>query len=275
MISVVDHGYFDVLGIERVEGRVFDRTDVADGPRVAVANEALARELWPDGSAIGKTMRDRPDAPMTTIVGVVRDVRHSTLTRPAQPKLYVAASQDRRSATQWVIRTERDPSGIVEDVRQAVSAVSPSTPVRTVGVLQDRISDSVAVPRFRTAFVLGLAVLATALALLGVYGVVSFVVSQRSKELAVRMAIGARPSEVVARTIRGGLQLAFFGVLIGSLIAWRVSALLEEFLYDVEPVSLSAYAAVGVTIALVAVLASWLPARRAARVDPVTVLNAD
>jgi putative ABC transport system permease protein len=164
---------------------------------------------------------------------------------------------------------------VIDQARRAVAAVAPSTPVRDVQILDDRIARSVAVPRFRTVFVVGLALMATVLALLGVYGVMAFAVSQRTRELAVRMAIGAHPRDVVAGTLTGGARLALAGVVLGGVIAWGASRVLEQFVYEVDVTSPWTYLAVAALVSVVAVAASWLPARRASRVDPVTVLNAE
>jgi putative ABC transport system permease protein len=275
MISVIGDDYFDVMGITLLEGRAFDATDVDGGPLVGVVNQALADRYWPGGSALGRFLRADEDDPPTTIVGVARNVRHQGLHEPAEPKLYVPATQNRRSSDQWVLRTQGDPSAIVELARAAVHAVSPSTAVRDLDVLEERIAGSVAVPRFRTYFVLGLAGMATILALLGVYGVVSFAVSQRTRELAVRMAIGAHPREVIAGTLSRGFRLSVGGILLGGVIAWQGSRLVEEFLFEVEAVEPLAYATVAVVVGAVSVLASFLPARRASRVDPVSVLKSE
>jgi predicted permease len=275
MISVVGDDYFDVLGITLLEGRALEATDVEGAPLVGVVNQALADRYWPGESALGKYLRDDQDDPPTTIVGVARNVRHQALHEPAAPKLYVPAAQNRRGSDSWVLRTQGDPAAVAELARAAVREVSPSTAVRDLDVLEERIAGSVAVPRFRTYFVLGLAGMATILALLGVYGVVSFAVSQRRRELAVRMAIGAHPRDVVAGTLSRGFRLAAGGIGLGLLIAWQGSRLLEEFLFEVEAVEPLAYAAVAVLVGTVSVLASFFPARRASRVDPVSVLNTE
>jgi putative ABC transport system permease protein len=275
MISVVGDGYFDVMEITLIEGRVFDATDVTDGPLVGVVNQALADRYWPGESALGKYLRDERDGPPTTVVGVTANVRHQGLHEPAEPKLYVPAAQSRREPDYWVLRTQGDPAPALELARAAVREVSPSTAVRDLDILEERIAGSVAVPRFRTGFVLGLAGMATILALLGVYGVVSFAVSQRVRELAVRMAIGAHPREVVAGTLARGFRLSVGGVVLGLLIAWQGGRLIEEFLFEVDAVEPVAYAVVAGLVAGVSLLASFLPARRASRVDPVSVLNSE
>ena len=275
MISVIGDDYLDVMGIALLEGRTFDGTEVRDGPPVAVANRALIERYWPGESGLGKELRADEDAPPTAIIGVAADVRGQSLAEDGEPRLYVSARQNHRWGGQWVIRAEGDPAAVIELARAAVAEVSPSTPVRDIEILEERIARSVAVPRFRTFFVVGLAVLATVLALLGVYGVVTFAVSQRTRELAVRMAIGAHPREVVRGTLGRGFRLSVGGVAVGLLIAWQGGRLLEEFLFEVEPVDPLVYGLVAVLVGVVSVLASYVPARRASRVDPVSVLNAE
>jgi predicted permease len=275
MISVVGDDYFDVMGIALLEGRALETTDVEGAPLVGVVNQALADRYWPGESALGHSLRAEQDDPPTTIVGVARNVRHQALHEPAEPKLYVPAAQNAWGSDYWVLRTQGDPAAIGELARAVVREVSSSTAVRDLEVLEERIAGSVAVPRFRTYFVLGLAGMATILALLGVYGVVSFAVSQRRRELAVRMAIGALPREVIAATLSRGFRLSVGGIALGLLIAWQGSRLVEEFLFEVDAVEPLAYAAVAVLVGAVSVLASFLPARRASRVDPVSVLNTE
>ncbi len=277
LISLVDPDYFSVMQIDLIEGRLFDGTEQAKDERIGVANQALIDRFWPGESGIGKEMRADEDDPPTRIVGVTADVRHRQLHEEVQPKLYVPVVQNHRSANQWLLRVQGDPAAVVELARQAVATTSGSTPVRNIDVLEERISASVAVPRFRTLFVVGLAVIATVLALLGVYGVVTHAVSQRVRELAVRMAIGAHPRDVVAGTIAGGLKLAGAGIALGMLIAWRIASLdvIDDFLFEVEAVDPLTYGGVALAVGMVGVAASWLPARRASRVDPVSVLNAE
>ncbi len=313
MISVVDENYFELMGIDLVEGRGFDGSETADGPTVGVVNQAFVEEVLGGAPAVGQWIRarsreewaasrgesnganaggadangadgaDRRSAaaatgdppPETTVIGVARNVRHQGLHMPAEPKLYVTVPQSRRTANQWLLRVQGDPRSVMDLARQAVRDVSPTTPVRRVELVEERIASSVAVPRFRTLFVVGLALMATVLALLGVYGVVTFAVSQRTRELAVRMAVGAHPREVVAGTLSDGLRLAAVGVALGVGIALWANRAVEQFLYEVDPADPAVYAAVAVLVGAVATAASWLPARRASRVDPVSVLKAE
>lgn len=275
MISVVDHNYFDVMRIRVIEGRPLSRSDVRDSPLVGVVNSTLARQYWPGESALGKYLRADEDAPPTMIVGITGDVRHQGLDIPAAPKLYVPSAQNHREPSYWLLRVQGDPAAAMDLAKQALAQVSPSTPIRNIQLLDERISRDMAVTRFRTAFVVSLAILATILALLGVYGVVMFAVSQRTRELAVRMAIGAHPRDVVAGTMVRGGKVCLAGVVVGGFIAWQVTQLLDEFLFEISPSNPLTYIAAAVLIGGVSVVASYLPARRASRVDPMTVLKAE
>ena len=276
MISVVGEDYFDVMGIALLAGRPLTRADASDAPLVGIVNQELADRYWPGESPIGKQLRSDRTADPTTVVGLANNVRHQGLQADPEPKLYVPVEQNRRAANHWVIRVDRgEPSSVIELARAAVTAVSPSTPVRDFQILEERIASSVSVPRFRTLFVIGLAGMATILALLGVYGVVAFAVSQRTRELAVRMAIGAHPRDVVTDTLRRGARLSVLGMAVGLVIAWQSTRLLDEFLFDVDATSPFVYLMVGTLVGAVSLAASWVPARRASRVDPVTVLNSE
>lgn len=275
VISIVLENYFDIMEIPVLQGRPLEGTDVEGAPRVGVINEAMAERIWPGESPLGKRLRDDTDEPWVTVVGVVGNVRHQGLGVPVEAKLYLPAWQNRRYPSRWVLRARGDMSAVISLARQAVSRVSPATPVRSTRVLEDRIAESVAVPRFRTLFVAGLALLAGALALLGVFGVVALTVAQSTREIGVRMALGARAGEVVRRVVGTGVRLAGAGVVIGLVIALPSARVVRDFLFEVEPTDPLVYAGIGVGLLLITCVASWLPARRAAAVDPVTVLNSE
>jgi len=275
LISVVLPDYLQVMRIPLLEGRGLLESDRADAPAVAVVNQAFARRYFPGGSPVGHRVRDDEDTPWVTVVGVAADVRHQGLHLPAEPTIYLPSAQNGRAVTQWLLRVRGDLQGAVELARNAVHTVSASTPVARVQILDEEISRSVAVPRFRMLFVVGLSGMATLLALLGIYGVVAFAVSQRTRELAVRVALGARSAQLLRGTLGEGLFVSVVGVVLGSAVAWPATRLVSEFLFDVEVTSLGTWIAVAVVVTSVALLASWLPARRAARVDPVTVLSSE
>lgn len=272
--SITLSDYLQVMGIPLVEGRGLEEGDGEDGRQVVVVNETLADAFWPGESAIGRRIGDVDSDEWRTVVGVAGDVRHQSLREPPQPKIYLPAAQTGRILEQWVVRAD-DPAQAVARIRAIVTELSPTTPVGRELILSEHIARSVALPRFRTLFVLGLAGLATVLALLGVYGVVAFSVSQRTREVALRMALGARRSEVVGSTLGSGLKLCGGGLLIGLGMAVASSRVLEGFLYDLPTVDPATYGIVALVVALVGLAAGYVPARRAARVDPMTVLKSE
>jgi putative ABC transport system permease protein len=273
--SEVLDNYFDVMRIPIVQGRSFRPTDVADAPPVAIVNEAMAHELWPGASPLGKRVRHDEDDPWMTVVGVARDVRHMRLDTPVEPKLYLPAPQSSQTATSWVVRAQGNLPGVVQRVRDAVAEVSPDTPVWRVQILQERIASSVAVPRFRAGFVVGLAGMAAVLALLGVYGVTSFAVSQRTREIGVRIALGSEPDAVVRRIVLQALRLTGVGLALGLAVAIPASRLVTRFLYEIQPHDPATFAVTASLVGGISVLAAFVPARRAAAVDPVVVLKAE
>jgi predicted permease len=279
IVSVGLENYLDLMEIPVLDGRDFTPTDTRDAPPVGIVNEAMAQVLWPGTDALGKRVRSDDDAPWVEIVGVARNVPHQGLMIDAEPKLYLPAEQSARPMNRWVLRIRGDVGATIDLARSAVAAQSPTTPVRSVQILEETISASAAVPRFRTFFVVGLSAAAAALALLGVYGVVSFAVAQRRKEIGVRMALGADAGGVVRGVVGSGLRLAAAGVTAGLLIAWLIAWLaagwLEAFLFGVGATDVTIYVSIGLGVTAVSGLAAYLPARRAATVDPVSALNSE
>ncbi len=266
--------YMDVLGIAVVAGRGLSPQDTKDSPLVVVVNNTMARRYWPDATAIGKRLRITNETEAREIVGVATDVRQE-LETGVEPTVHIPASQAGRSTNQWVLRVQGDMASALQQGRAAVAALSPATPVRVVRVLDDVIADSVAAPRFRTLLIVGLAALSALLALLGVYGALAFSVSQRTKEIGIRMALGARAHSVVMDVVGSGLKLTLAGVALGLLLARTGSDLLRSFLFEVAPSDPLIYLAVVVGVVAVGCAAAYLPARQAATVDPVSVLNQD
>lgn len=275
IISVGLENFHDVLEIPLVAGRTFQPADTRDAPPVAIVNETMARELWPGERALGKQLRSDDEAPWIEVVGVVADVKHRRLDEEVEPKLYIPASQSGRAVFQWALRTRGDLQTMIDAAREAVGALSRTTPVRDLTILEDNIARTVAVPRFRTIFVVGLAGLAAAFALLGVFGALMFSVSQRTREIGVRMSLGARSGTVVRHVVGSGLRLTGLGILFGLIISWRLADLVGEFLFELTPLDPATYATVALSVLAVSAAASYVPARKAARVDPVRVLNSD
>ena len=273
ILSIGQDNYFDVMGVPIVAGRGFKPGDTRNAPRIAVVNQTLARRCWPDGNAIGQRFRtgDDPKA-WVEVVGIAGDIRHKELAAPIEPTVHLPATQAEREINEWVLRFRGNPAQVLQRAREVVAGVSPLPVSRTL-ILEDAIGLSVAIPRFRTYFIVGLAGLAAVLALLGMYGVLAFSVAQRTREIGVRMALGAQAGEVVRAVIGSGMKLALVGAGIGLAVAWSGAGLLSAFLFDVAPRHVATYAGAVAGVLVISYVAAYLPARRAAGVNPVSALK--
>jgi putative ABC transport system permease protein len=277
LVTAGQENYFDVLGIPILAGRGFGPSDNRESPPVAIVNETMARRYWPDSDAVGRRLKTFDDDSFwVEIVGIAADVRHEGLSTPAEPTVFLPAAQSKRDTNEWILRVRRgDTSAVIQQARAVVASVSPTTPVSRTLILEETIARSVAVPRFRTFFIVGLAGLAAILALLGVYGVLAFAVGQRTKEIGIRMALGARAHNVLTNIVGAGLKLALAGIAAGLLVAWSASGVIRSFLFEVTPNDPGTYFVVVAGLLAVTCLAAYLPARRAAAVNPAKVLNGD
>jgi putative ABC transport system permease protein len=271
----VGAGFLETLRIPLLEGRDFDAADKADGPPVSIVNRTMARRLWPNGSVIGRTFQLGCDHPRTLqVVGVARDAKIRSMNEVPQPHVYLPFSQAYEGGIVFlVVETAGDPGSLMERVRQTLVSANPD--FRTYGV--QRLSDSLDASFWQTRFelwILGiLGALALALAAVGMYGVLAYHVTARTREIGIRVAMGARPSDVVRLVIGQGVRVTLAGIAIGLALSTLLSRLLANLLEGVSPAdALTWSAAAGVWIA-VALLACWLPARRAARVEPVIALR--
>lgn len=276
LLTVVLDNYFDVLGIPVLRGRGFGPDDSSEAPPVAMVSQDLARRYWGDEGAVGQRLRTYGDSTTSIrIVGVVSDVRHEGLSAAVAPTVYLPASQSGRDTNEVILRVQGSLGDAFRSAGAAVAALSPGTPVRRQLVLEQTIADSVAIPRFRTALVLSLAILAAALALLGVYGVVSHSVAQSRRAIGVRMALGAHAGAEVRRVLRGGLRLGVAGVLLGLVMALSLADVLGAFVFGIESTDPVTYLGVGLGVLVVCSFATWVPAQRAAAVEPVSVLKSE
>jgi putative ABC transport system permease protein len=271
----VGAGFLPTLRIPLIEGRDFDAADKADAPPVAIVNQTMARRLWTDGPFIGRTFQFGCDHPRTLqVVGLARDAKIRSMNEVTQPHVYLPFSQAYQGGIVFlVVETAGDPGSLMERVRQTLVSADPD--FRTYGV--QRLSDSLDASFWQARFelwILGiLGALALVLAAVGMYGVLAYHVTARTHEIGIRVAMGARPPDVVRLVIGQGLRVTLAGIAIGLVLATLMSRLLANLLEGVSPTdALTWSAAVGVWIA-VALLACWLPARRAARVEPVIALR--
>jgi putative ABC transport system permease protein len=277
VMTIVAPGSFAALGIPLRSGRDFNDGDTADRPLVAVVNEALVRTSLAGRDPIGATIHclfDRSD-PMT-IVGIVGDVRQRNPALPPQPECYMPYRQHSyNSATlNIVIRTTGDPSALVETVRRASAEVSPDVPLAFT-TMEERVARSVEDPTFRTLLFLTFAAFAVCLAVAGVYGVMAYAVQQRSREIGLRIALGASRTAVLRLILGQGLVLAGAGLFIGLAGAVASARVLRTVLFEVQPIDVQVYLGVALLLTVVALAAGYLPARRASVLDPAQVLKAE
>lgn len=276
---VVTPGYFETMGIRLRRGRLLEDTDRLESP-VVVINEALARRYYPDEDPIGKAIYlGAPDNrlfPQGTIVGVVSDTRDAGLGSDPLPTVYVPlAVMPRWPGMNYVVRSTGNPLSVAAAARAVIRDLDPSLPVRDLQSMEDVLATSVAPARWSSALLVTFAGLALVLAVLGVFGVLSFVVSQRTRELGIRIALGATPAQVRWLVVARGLGLTGLGLVMGGAGAVWLTRFMGSLLYGVTATDRLTYGAVALVLLSAAGLASYLPARRATRVDPILALRAE
>ncbi len=269
-------GFFKTLGARLVQGRDFNQFDTAEAPRVAILNETMARRFWPNQNPIGKRFK-YGDAdsrgPWREIVGVVADIRRSGIDRDVRPSTFLPHAQVAQSFMTVAIRTESDPLTIWDRVRATVWSLDPTLPLFDVSTANRQIAESLAGRRFNLALLAGFAALALLLAAIGLYGVISYAVTRKTHDIGVRMALGANRWDVLSVFLREGLLLGGLGVLLGLVGARLLTGLMAGLLFGISPYDPTTFAALGAALLLVALLASYLPARRATRIDPLKALR--
>jgi predicted permease len=264
--------YFRAMGIPLLRGRFFSTHEVATDARVAIINSAAAREFFPDEDPLGRRIGLQNDT--WEIVGIVGDVRMRGLTRSVAPVLYrpQAPGQSWRSAS-LVVRTGSAPLSLVESVRQAIQEIDPAQPIANVRTLDEVVNASVAERRLTVVLLGSFAAVALLLAAIGLYGVIAYVVTQRTREFGIRFALGARRRDVLQLVLSQGMKLVVIGLVLGVAGAFSLTHLLTKLLYEIKPSDPLTFAGVSALLLFVALLASWLPARRATKVDPMEALR--
>jgi putative ABC transport system permease protein len=275
--TIISPGYFSAVGTPLLHGRDFLDTDTAESMPVAILNVAMERKYWPGKSAIGKQVGPGSTRfPLLTIVGVVPDVKHISIREETAPEMYVLYTQKPWPSMlnmRVALRTKTDPAAVTESVREAIHSLDPDLPLAKVATLTTLVDDSVSQPRF-SMFLLGsFGVLAVLLASIGMYGVISYSVMQRTQEIGIRMALGAERRNVFGMVLVQGARLAGLGILIGLVAALGVTRTMASFLYGVRSTDPLTFAAVSLLLVGIALLACYLPARRATRVDPMVALR--
>lgn len=269
------HHYFQAMGIPVRRGRGFDQNDGPTAPPVAVINETLARKLFPDQDPIGRHVRTgpNPNAPWITIIGVIGDIKHGGLEEETQPELYISYLQGAPVAPFIVVRTTGDPALLAETVRAEVTQIDRTIPIYDMRTMAALRSDAVSMRRFIVLIVGAFGALALGLAAIGVYGVMSLIVSERTREVGVRLALGAQPRELLRMIVAQAAKLAGAGIAIGVAAAAMITPLLDSQLYGVRASDPATFVVVPALLLAVAALAALVPARKAMRIDPVTALR--
>jgi putative ABC transport system permease protein len=267
-------GYFETMGIDVVAGRTIDAIDGTDGSRVAIINETVVRRYFPDRDPIGQVI-DMPMAGSTRVIGVVSDIRHDGLGVAANPEMFVPFAQLPLSAMHLVAYAPGGTSDVVTAIRREILAVDPQQPITRVNLMSDLVSDSVAPSRFNMALLLGLALCAVLLSIVGVFGVVSYSVSMRTRELGVRLAIGAGAGEAVRLVLVQAGRVVLLGAVAGVLASLALVPAIEALLYGVEPLDPRTFVVAPIGLLVVAMAAAAIPALRAGRIDPATTLRRD
>ena len=267
--------YFHTMRIPLLKGRAFSERDREDASRVVVINEALARRFWPNDEAIGKRLGFRASDPQIwhEVIGIVGNVKHRSLDAHPKPELYFPYLQYPGNFMTLVVRTPSDPVNAISAVRNQVLGLDPDQPVFDIKTMDERLSKSVAVSRFIMLLLGVFAALATLLAAVGIYGLMSYTVSQRTHEIGVRMALGAGAGDVVKLVLRDGLKLVLAGVGIGVAGALMLTRLMESLLFEVSSTDTLTFIVITSILAGVALAACFVPARRATRVDPMVALR--
>jgi putative ABC transport system permease protein len=273
-------GYLETLGVQLVRGRFFDERDTRDGVRVAVINEAMARRHWPNEDPVGQRFTiGAPNGGPMTIVGVAADVRQMGLDVPADPEFFMPLEQVTTIPFMWprqlVVRTSGDPLSLAPALRSAVWAVDPAQPVSGIRAMTEVLDTELAYRDTQLTLTGTFAVIALLLAAVGLYGVLSYTVSQSTNEIGLRMALGAAQTTVVGTVVRSALSTALAGIGVGLLATFVLTDTIASFLYGVSPTDPATAIGVAGVLLLVAGIAAFVPALRAARVNPMTALRAE
>jgi putative ABC transport system permease protein len=276
-VCVTDLNYFKALQIPLKRGRLFTEQEATEMRHVVVVNETLARKYFPNEEALGKRikiyMKDDPDNVPTEIIGIVADSRHKDLDGEIEPMSYWPHPELAFGFMTLVIRTKGDAANVAASARNVIQTIDPEQPVSDVRTLESVLGKSIAKARFSTLLLTVFAGVALVLAAVGIYGVISYLVTQRLHEIGVRMALGAQAGDVLKLVLRNGMVLALVGVLIGLGGAFALTRVMTTLLFGITPTDAVTFGTVSALLLLVALFACYIPARRATKVDPLMALR--
>jgi putative ABC transport system permease protein len=273
MFNTVMPNYFETMGIPLIKGRTFNNEDRADAPVVLMINQTMAERFWPGQDPLGKQIKLVEDGSTGTVIGVVGDAKHYWIEEQQRPQLYGAYSQNPGYFATVVIRTKVDPMSLSEQVRQAIWKVDPDQPMWKIRTVEFLVNRSVADRKFLIALMGIFAVLALVLTMIGLYGVISYLVNQRTQEIGIRMALGAQINQILRMILKQGLMLVFLGVGVGLVASWLLTRLMTRLLYQISATDPVTFGGIAVLLIGVALIACYLPARRATKVDPMVALR--
>jgi putative ABC transport system permease protein len=271
----VTPAYFQTMGTALLAGRQFSASDNPKTEPVAIVNATFAKRFYPGGDAVGKRIQWGPMQQYTKIVGVTADIRQTGRESAADAQLFLPKMQNPVRSVNLIIRTKTDPAALAPAVRSAVWAVDKDEPIYGVGSMDDLIRRSGANRRVETLLLTSFGLLAMALAAIGIYGVVSETVNQRTREIGLRMALGAQAGDVLRMILRRSLSLTLAGIVVGTAAGYYLVRYLQSLLFGIEPSDAVAFGSAGILLLAVALVAGYLPARRAARIEPVVTLRCE
>jgi putative ABC transport system permease protein len=273
MFNSATPNYFETMGIPFIKGRLFGNQDRPDTPMVVIINQTMAQKFWPNQDPLGKQVKSAQDGTSLTVVGVVGDAKHYWLEEQPRPQMYGAYSQQPGYFATVVIRTTVEPMSLSEPVRQALWKVDSDQPMWKVRTVEFLVNRSVADRKFLLLLMGVFAGLALVLTMIGLYGVISFLVTQRTQEIGIRMALGAQVRDILKMVLKQGMILVLTGVALGLAAAWLFTRLMSRMLYEVSATDPLTFAGIAALLIAVALLACYLPGRRATKVDPLTALR--
>ena len=270
----VSADYFQTMRIPILAGRSFTASDLAPDSHSIIVSAAFAQRSLPAGAALAKRVRlGAPTAPWSVVVGVVGDVRYTSLDAAPDPQVYLPYDGENANLASVVIRTEQDPRGLASLVRTQFAAIDPAQPVFDITTMTQRLDDSIETPRFNMALIAIFAAIALALAMIGIYGVISYLVSQRTHEIGIRVALGAGRSDILWLVLGQGALMILTGLALGVAGSLVLTRYLANLLYGVRPIDPLTMISVAALLIMVALAACYIPARRALRLDPMTALR--